>query len=258
MNLIVFRILSYLKFLYRSGNAHGLHSPFVYSLYTTGLNQKINNSDFVEIENLRASFLNDPREIEVKDFGAGSQKMKSSKRAIRSIAKNSVSGHHKCLILYKLVQHLKPHNILELGTSLGISTQYLSSGHPGSKIISIEADKNLAELASEHLKDKVEVINNTFQQALSMQAVLNLNPDFIFIDGDHRGESLINYVDSILEFASEECCIVIDDIYWSEDMNRGWNKLKNDERFGISIDLFHFGLLFTRSKQPKQHFDLRV
>ncbi len=35
------RFNSYMKFLYKSGNQHGLHSPFVYGLLTKGLYQKV-------------------------------------------------------------------------------------------------------------------------------------------------------------------------------------------------------------------------
>lgn len=258
MKLILFRIISYIKFLIRSGNAHGLHSPFVFSLYSKGLKKKLSNSDFEKIEFLRKAFLADHREIEVRDFGAGSQKMKSSKRAISSIAKNSLSGQKKCLILYKMVHFLKPKSILELGTSLGISTEYLHLGAPDAKIISIEADPALAQLAAEHLKDKADIINDTFQETLGKKEVKDHKPCLVFIDGDHRSRSLMTYIDRLMDMAVEESCFIIDDIYWSKDMNWAWKTLIQDSRFGITVDLYHFGLLFTRQKQPKQHFDLRV
>lgn len=241
----------------RSGNAHGLHSPFVYSLYAKGLKNKISRSQFDAIEALREDFLNDSTEIEIKDFGAGSQTMKSGKRKIKSIAKNSVSGKRKCEILFRLVNYLEAKRILELGSSLGISTAYLKLGNPKSEIISVEADENLVTIASRHLKNGVILLNEKFDNALNSEPIKSFNPDLVFIDGDHRGASLLNYVDILKKNTEKDCCIVIDDIYWSEDMNKAWLQLKEDQRFGISIDLFHVGMLFTHEKLVKQHFDLR-
>ncbi len=242
----------------RSGNAHGLHSPFVYAFYTKSLKNKIDRERFNAIEALRREFLLDATEIEIKDFGAGSQIMNSGKRKISSIAKNSVSGKRKCEVLFRLAHYLKPEKMLELGSSLGISTAYLRLAQPEAELISIEADENLSRIARRHLKDGAFLLNEQFENALMSEPSKSFNPDFVFIDGDHRGASLLHYIDILMDNAARDCCIVIDDIYWSQDMNRAWLQLIEDQRFGISIDLFDFGLLFKGKSLVKQHFDLRI
>lgn len=51
-----FRLFSYFKFLLKSSNQHGVHSPFVYNFVTKGLykkaNKNINIDDFSELKNL--------------------------------------------------------------------------------------------------------------------------------------------------------------------------------------------------------------
>ena len=48
-----FKTYSYLKFLLKSQNQHGLHSPFVYYFVTKGLyKQKIKNIDLLELKEL--------------------------------------------------------------------------------------------------------------------------------------------------------------------------------------------------------------
>jgi hypothetical protein len=81
--------------------------------------------------------------------------------------------------------------------------------------------------------------------------------NMVFIDGDHKGSSLLRYVQKLKEMSGENSVFILDDIYWSKDMTEAWKKLVRDPYFGISIDLYHFGLLFPRKKQPKQHFRLR-
>jgi len=52
---MLFRTLSYLKFLVRSTNQHGVHSPFVYHFVTRGLyRKKIENNIFETYTSLKA------------------------------------------------------------------------------------------------------------------------------------------------------------------------------------------------------------
>jgi len=49
-----FKTYSYLKFLIKSQNQHGLHSPFVYDFITKGLyQQKIKNNDLLDLNELK-------------------------------------------------------------------------------------------------------------------------------------------------------------------------------------------------------------
>lgn len=257
MSLYLFRIWSYLTFYLKSGNAHGLHSPFVFNLYTKAIQAKITHPGFAEIEKQRQIFLTDDRILQVEDAGAGSVKM-GNKRTVQEIAQNGISGFKKCEILFKLVDYLKPQSILELGTSLGISTSYLHLGNEKAELKSIEADSKLVDISTSHLNQKIKVHKGRFDEILPELFNTGFKPDFIYIDGDHNSESLIKYIELFLQNDEKDLVFVIDDIYWSRDMSKGWAKLIQDSRFGITIDLYHFGLLFTRLKQPKQHFYLRI
>ncbi|QNL22800.1 class I SAM-dependent methyltransferase [Hyphobacterium sp. CCMP332] len=259
MGVFLFRAFSFLKFWLRAGNAHGLHSPFVFDLYTKAINKKICNEGFAKIETVRQRFRQNSREIDIVDKGAGSTLLKK-RRKISEIVKHSISDEKKCELLFRLALYFKPKKILELGTSLGIATAYLNLGCPRADLKSIEGDPQLAQLAQSHLGTGIDIINSSFSEALP-NILPEFDSDFIYIDGDHKADSLLNYVKLILDKSSDnsdEKIFVIDDIYWSADMNRGWKQLIKDSRFGISIDLFQIGLLFTRRKQPKQHFYLRL
>jgi hypothetical protein len=50
---------------------------------------------------------------------------------------------------------------------------------------------------------------------------------------------------------------IFDDIRWSEEMNRAWQKIKNHPSVMVSIDLFFMGIVFFRTEQAKEHFTLR-
>jgi predicted O-methyltransferase YrrM len=257
LDLLFFRIISYLAFIFRSGNAHGLHSPFVFDLYTRCIANDRKEVEHSAIELKRKSFLQNQKEIQIRDFGAGSKSLGTHKRKIEDIAKISVSDPKKCRLLYRLSAYFKPESILELGTNLGISTAYLHAGYPQTIISSVEGDPELYELAAAHLNPNIELINDKFDVVLDRLASTAYHANMVFIDGDHKGSSLLRYVQKLKEMSGENSVFILDDIYWSKDMNKAWKKLVRDPYFGISIDLYHFGLLFPRKKQPKQHFRLR-
>ena len=73
-------IVSYLKFLFRSSNQHGVHSPFVYELVTKCFYDKAHHKAYDQLETVRNLFLKDHTTLEVTDFGAGSRVFSSNIR----------------------------------------------------------------------------------------------------------------------------------------------------------------------------------
>ena len=138
--------------------------------------------------------------------------------------------------------------MLEMGTSLGISTMYQASASLNAKFISLEGDPKIANLAKYHLEEmkikNVKVIEGQFDETM-IGALNDLKKlDYVFIDGNHRLEPTLKYFDNCLNFAHNETVFVFDDIHWSEEMETAWAKIKDHPRVTISIDLFHMGIVF--------------
>ena len=148
----MYQFIQYFKFLLKSTNEHGVHSPFVYNLVTTCFYDKTNYNDYSILKSYRKALLNNSKKIEVTDLGAGSQSMKQHERAVSKMAKNAGSTFNRTKLLYRLSQYFKPETILELGTSLGISTSALSLGNPNAHITTIEGCPNISEFTAAHLE----------------------------------------------------------------------------------------------------------
>ena len=119
-------IKSYLKFIWKSTNSHGVHSPFVFDLVRKCFYDKTNYSEYTILEKYRNSLLANKNTIEVTDFGAGSRVFKSNTRAICDIAKNAGISAKRAQLLFRIVKYFQPKNILEIGTSLGLATSALA------------------------------------------------------------------------------------------------------------------------------------
>ena len=254
-------ILDYLKYLFRAGNEHSLHSPFLYEFYLKVLKDSKPQNDFAGIEDLRENLLSDNREIEITDFGAGSKLYSSNKRKVKEIAKNAQKPARLAQLFYRIIKYYNYQTILDLGTSLGATTAYLAKANPNGVVYTFEGCPNTASIAKENFRElgigNIEVIVGDLNNTLQLQLEKIDKIDFAFFDANHRLEPTIEYFEKCLAKAHEDTCFIFDDIYWSAGMKKAWEHIKNHPQATVSIDIFWVGIVFFRKKQPKQSFVLR-
>jgi len=245
-----------------NGKGHGMHSPFVFEFITKILNDKAVYPAYEKVEGLRNQLLNDNTVLEVEDFGAGSLIDKKNKRSISSITKNAAKPKKFGQLLFRIVKHYQPKTILELGTSLGITTSYLSVAKTDGRLITMEGSKEIADKAKQNFKTielkNVELIEGNFDYTLSSVVSGLSSVDFAFIDGNHRQEPTERYFNKLLAKTNNDSILVFDDIHWSSEMEAAWETIKDHEDVRCSIDLFFIGIiLFRKEFKEKQQFTIR-
>ncbi len=255
-----YQIKSYLKFLSRSSNQHGVHSPFVYNLITKCFYDRTNFEAYKTLQQHRSNLLKDPSSIEVTDFGAGSRVFKSNTRAVAAIAKNAGISKKRQRLLVRIVRYLGSSEILEFGTSLGMATAALSLGNPSAQIQTVEGCSNTALKAKDawrkfQLKN-IQLHQKKFEEFLDTANTKNY--DLVFIDGNHNKDRTLFYFESLLEKVNNDSVFIFDDIYWSSEMTAAWQEIIAHPQVTVSIDTFQWGLVFFRKEQPKQHFSIRL
>ncbi|MBX2842614.1 MAG: class I SAM-dependent methyltransferase [Flammeovirgaceae bacterium] len=253
-------IQSFIKYQLKAQNAHGLHSPFVFDLFTQVIEPQKKYYAFDEIEGVRKKLLKDQRTIKVEDFGAGSKNQPSSERRLADIAKYSISKPKLGRLMFKLADYFKPETILELGTCLGINTLYLAKGYHKSTIFTFEGCPELVKIAAKNFKEmkvKPRISTGNLDETLKPAVKKLTEVDMVFFDANHQYQPTINYFKICLEKAHENSVFIFDDIYWSEGMTKAWEEIKAHQQVTLSVDLFQIGIVFFREKQPKQHFTLR-
>lgn len=250
---------------FKSIRLHGIHSPFVFNLY----NQVIAHTGiyyaFPIVEALRRQLAQNRRIITVTDLGAGSRlghATHTTTKSIRQIARVAAQPPRLAQLLFRLVNFQQPAVILEIGTSLGLTTAYLAAARSQAQVYTLEGCPATAQLAQAHFKQlqlaNVTLVTGNFEDTLP--AVLKKIPalDFVFFDGNHRYEPTLRYFQWCLTKRTDASIFVLDDIYWSAEMTRAWRAVCAHPEVTLSIDLFYFGLLFFRPHQPKQHFTIRI
>lgn len=250
----------YLLYRFRSFRLHGVHSPFVFHLYENVIRHDGRYRAYPAIETLRKQLLQNKKTIAVTDFGAGSRLQVPRSRTIKSLAAISAKPPRYAQLLFRLVNYFQPQTVLELGTSLGLTTCYLASARHKSQVYTFEGCPNLAAAAQQNFRklrlNNIRVITGNLDQTLA--ATLDKLPavDFVYFDGNHRYEPTMRYFEACLAKRTQDSVFVLDDIYWSSEMVKAWQAICRHPEVTISIDLFQLGLIFFRQKQPKQHFTL--
>lgn len=251
---------AYIAYQLKSKDAHGLHSPFVYELYTEVIQASKEFYMFDDIEQIRAGLLKEEREIAITDFGAGSRVFKSNVRKIKDVAKHCLGSPKESKFLFRLIDFLKPEVMLELGTSLGVNTLYQTTANPKGEMITFEGCPATAALAQEHfakMELSPEVVVGNLDETLTQRVAKLDRIDYVFFDANHQYQPTVDYFKTCLTKANENTVFIFDDIHWSEGMDKAWEEIKEHPEVTITIDLFHLGLVFFRKKQPKQHFVLK-
>lgn len=253
-------ILSFLKYYLFSKTKFDVHSPFVYDFVIQVLEDKRNFYAFEELDQLRQKLLIDTREIEIKELGAGSKIFKNNIRKIAHIAKGASKNEKISRLLFRMAAYYKPETIIELGTSLGLSTLYLQKGRSSAKVFTIEGCPATAAIAAENFQilnaTNIELVEGNFDEKLEPILKKVGKADLVFIDGNHRYQSTIDYFNTILPYVHNDTILIFDDINWSNDMKKAWRHIKNHPQVTVIFDLYHIGIVFFRKEQMKEEFSL--
>ena len=253
--------IKYLIYLIRAKTRYSIHSPFIFELYSDVILSNKHYYPFDEIDGVRQALLSNENEITITDFGAGSLFNNGKKKKIKTIAKNAAKPEKFGKLFFRLAAHFQSKNIVELGTSLGMSTSYLAAASKNSNVQTLEGCPETAKMARrvfDTLKlNNIEItvgnFDDTFQKVLADLPAL----DFVFIDGNHQFEPTLRYFEQCLPMVHEDSILIFDDIHWSTDMEKAWKQIQAHPQVTATVDLFFIGLVFFKKGQVKQDFILQ-
>jgi len=255
-------IFKYIRYYFKAKTKYSVHSPFVFEFVTKVLEQtNTKNEQSVRIEKLRKNLLSSSEKINVVDFGAGTKNTEVRNKNIRDIAKSSAKSKKYAELLHRIIKYYKIRNVLELGTSLGISSMYMATASQENKITTIEGCPETARLAENNFRslqiNNIHLISGNFDIVLPEVLKKKNYFDCVFFDGNHRKDSTIKYFEQCVHYTGNESIFIFDDINWSEEMQEAWRKIKEHPSVTVTIDLFFIGIIFFRKELSKEDFIIR-
>ena len=269
-NNTLHRILAFLKHRLTAWNTtgEGIHSPYLFELVRFVLRDENAFYCFADIERRRELLLACEDTLEVVDYGsAGSPQGTPFWRRVCDIASTHLESPKMAQVLFRLTNFLtqkqhRPLRILELGTSFGITTAYLATADSRNRVVTCEGSEAVLRVAQGVWRalrlENIEWIEGNIDKTLFVGSQIPARLDLAYVDANHTYEATMRYADFLLARMDEKGIIVIDDIHYSESMERAWEALKADVRVSTSMDLYHMGLLFVDPHYLKRHYRIRI
>jgi predicted O-methyltransferase YrrM len=259
---IISVLRQYLQYLLKARHrkGHGIHSPYVYELATMVILDKNNYSEYDLFRNIRKSLSVCDKKLYVENLGSKSGFFRSDERKVCDLVRRSSVSSKFGKLLYRLVRYYQPTTVIEMGTSVGLSTIYLASGNKKAKVITVEGNSALCDFAektfSENKITNIQVKHGRFDDLLNELSDDIIEPTLIFIDGNHQYRSTLHYFNFFSE-RIKEGLVVLDDIHWSHGMNKAWREINLRKENQACIDLFGMGIVILRPCITKQNYTIK-
>ncbi len=244
----------YIIYRIRANNKHKVHSPTIFS-FANEVFYSAKKMYYKTAEQERKRAKKSKQILDFVDYGKNGALLQKS---VAEIAKRSLKSPKYARLLGAIVDHREAKTILELGTSLGITTAYLAR-QKNTRVTTLEGDPSVAAIAQSVWNQlghtNITCIIGQFEKTLDN--VVNQSFDIIYIDGNHRQEPTLRYFDLLLPSSHNQTLFVFDDIHYSREMEKAWETIKNHPRVYSTIDLFFMGIVYINPSLSKQHFTLR-
>jgi predicted O-methyltransferase YrrM len=286
-NVYLYRVSSWLKhqLTARNTGGHGVHSPYLFEWVRMVMSDKNTYYVWDEIEEIRQEMLKDTRELEFVDYGSGKLKGENGdRRRVCDIARGSLARRKEAQLLARLVGWLgrplltsplrggigdeaskdrKGLTIVELGTSLGVTTAYLAAMDSRNKVVTYEGCPAVAEVARANweklgLSNIACVVGEITVDSLQLTVDSLSGIDVAFIDANHTYEATLTYFNALASRVHEKSVVVVDDIHYNEDMEKAWKAICADERVTTTMDLYRMGLVFFDKHYWRKHYKMRI
>ena len=288
LRVALYRAKSWLRHQLTAWNTggEGVHSPYLFEWVRMVMMDKNAYYIWGEIERCREKMLRDERELEFVDYGSGKLKGENGKlkgangerRRVCDIARRSLAKRKYAQMLSRLVNWLGASHrlesgsgtayslefrgltIVELGTSLGVTTAYMAAMDSRNRVVTFEGCEAVANIAKENWKalniNNIECRVGEIDAEQLTRDIEHL--DVAFIDANHTYVSTCEYFDVLAGKVHEKSVIVVDDIHYSEEMEKAWKAICADERVTSTIDLYQMGLVFFDKHYWKRNYKMRL
>lgn len=228
--------LLYRSIRYRKG--FGVHSPFVFNLITKVIEEKCSYYSFYDIELLRKQLLQN--------------------RSIGEIVKREAIRPKHGALLFRLTNYFKSKNILQIGTTMGLSTLYLTSYATGLKCIALENVPEFATIARQAFakegRNPVDLRIGNYKDLLP-QALNDINSlDFVFFNTLYEQHNNLWLFNECMRYAHNDTVFVFEGIKASRKMRELWEEICACPEVTVTLDLYSLGIVLFNKKLHKRDY----
>ncbi|MCQ2310313.1 MAG: class I SAM-dependent methyltransferase [Paludibacteraceae bacterium] len=266
----IFHVFSMLKHHICAWNTggEGIHSPRLFYLVRHLFYETAQMYAWEQIEARRTAMLRAPKLVHIQDFGTGQDR----DELIMHIARQSVMQPRQAQLLARLLNYMNgneyaqstsPLTIVELGTSLGLTTAYMASVDSRNQIITFEGSQQVSEIAAMnwqklHLSNITQKTGPIDDTLLSYAREEQPRIHFVLMDANHTQEATLRYFEWLLPLMDPNGIVVVDDIRYSKDMYAAWKTITHHDGVTATMDLGQMGLVFFYPNVQQRTYTIRL
>jgi len=250
-----YSILSRIKYLSKAQHrgGHGIHSPFLFHLITTVIENKQQNAEYKIINKLHTNSLNLLNQRQDLPFNQNSGDAINITDHPRKLSKKLELPRRFHEMIFRLIREFKPAAIIHYGPTIGINSGVMALANPLTPVYQITEHHIYDLLAQELLMDPA-FTNLCFLPQNSQQPV---RPEFVLINYPDNPERTRNVLQRCIHETGENDLIIIKGIHHSKEMETIWNEMTLQESVRVTLDLYEIGMVLFRRGLQKENFILR-
>ena len=253
MSFRIIRRLIYLKSA-RHRRGHGIHSPFLFHLITTVVEDKTNRPEYelhrrliLEARNLLE---NSSREL-LDNLCSDYHLTVSTPRKI--IQKVELPSRYAKLI-FRLIGEFNPSSVINCGPAFGAALALMAKANHDSFVYQMMGSPGY-ELIYKELLSHTAIQNI---QVLGGDTFPSLKSCVILINYPHRPDLTRNVAEKILSLTDDNLVLIIRGIRESKEMRVIWREVIASQRVRVSLDLFEIGIILFYKGLQKENFVYRL
>ncbi|MDH6312181.1 putative O-methyltransferase YrrM [Parabacteroides sp. PFB2-10] len=236
---------------------HGVHSPFVFNLLTKVIGEKGSYYRFKEIELLRKRLLQNKDIVVYPD---SRRPLKERKTTVGELVRKEAVSPKTGALLFRLTHYFRSERILQIGSSMGLSTLYLTSYAPDLLSVSLEPEASLAAISQwvydEAARTAIDQRSGDFPTQLDAILQTYDSFDFIFFCGRDEQYDTLEVFNRCKKQLSQEGVCVIEGIRRTKKRLAAWKTICEQPEVTVTLDLYNIGILFVNPKWHKRHYKL--
>ena len=153
-------------------------------------------------------------------------------------------------LLLRLANYLHPSVLFEVGTGGGLSTLYLTAGNTKMKVFTSDyhCNNQVMELLSgssqiSYEQDDINQIQRIWKEMRTSSVMVHIAHTLRYKE----------VFEQLVPLVGEQTCFLIGLPYADKEKERWWKEIIEDERTGVTFDLYDVGIVFFDKKRIKEH-----
>jgi hypothetical protein len=247
-----FRTLSRIVYLKKARHrrGHGIHSPFLFRLITTVIEDKRRLPVYKTFKELNNQALNLLDSFSNPEFSKIYDQFNLRVSKPRKLYRKVELQFRYAKVVYRLINDFKPSSIIHYGPTLGVNLVIMATADYRTPVYQVIDDYEFNFFCADLLKDST-ITNIHF---LSENAEPFTKPDLIVINYPYHPEKSRSIVAHCLMKHGNSDVIIIRGIHESKMMEQIWQELIATKSVRVSLDLFEIGIALFRKGLQKENF----